>query len=322
MSAYLPEDTVDAVGIASMLMVNVGWGFFLSRLPVAFARPIAWATLITGVVCVHLLLLSEPAGFRMMGLIGMALLGMKTIVVIEAQARGMTRLNLRRWLGFSMGWLGMQPRLFAERRQLAHPGAARLIAKGMTWVLVGSVFGLSARWASAEYENYWLTVFLLLVGLSLILHFGLCNLLAGAWRLFGVHTDSLFRGPLLSQSLVEFWGRRWNLAFSEMTSVAVYRPLALRFGRGLALLFAFLASGLLHEMAITLPVQAGLGLPLCYFAMHGALVFAERMLESRGVRVGGTWGRVWTFFWVVAPLPVLFHRPFLNGVVLPIIGSA
>ncbi len=177
---------------------------------------------------------------------------------------------------------------------------------------------LSAGWP--DYREPRSTVPLLMVGFSLILHFGLCNLLAGGWRRFGVHANTLFRAPLYSQNLSEFWARRWNLAFSEMTSIAVYRPLASKFGRGGALLSAFLVSGLLHEMAITLPVRAGLGLPLLYFAIHGILVSVERVLASRQLRIHGCWGRVWTVFWVVAPLPILFHQQFLNRVVLPIIG--
>jgi alginate O-acetyltransferase complex protein AlgI len=30
-------------------------------------------------------------------------------------------------------------------------------------------------------------------------------------------------------------------------------------------------------------------------------------------------GRLWTVFWLVLPLPLLFHRPFLAGVVWPLL---
>ncbi|HZG45341.1 MAG TPA: hypothetical protein VEZ41_03615, partial [Allosphingosinicella sp.] len=36
------------------------------------------------------------------------------------------------------------------------------------------------------------------------------------------------------------------------------------------------AYGLLHEVAITLPVQSGFGLPTPYFAMHGVLTIFEK----------------------------------------------
>jgi D-alanyl-lipoteichoic acid acyltransferase DltB (MBOAT superfamily) len=135
-----------------------------------------------------------------------------------------------------------------------------------------------------------------------------------------VPCDALFRAPLRSGSLTEFWARRWNLAFSEMTSIAVYRPLSPRTGRGPALLAGFLASGLLHEMAISLPVRAGFGLPLLYFAIHGGLVLVERALGRSGRSLSGWVGRGWAVLWLVGPLPILFHRPFLAGVVWPLIG--
>jgi alginate O-acetyltransferase complex protein AlgI len=33
-------------------------------------------------------------------------------------------------------------------------------------------------------------------------------------------------------------------------------------------------------------------------------------------------GRAWTLAWLVLPLPILFHRPFLGGVLWPPIGIA
>ena len=79
-------------------------------------------------------------------------------------------------------------------------------------------------------------ILLVLAGLGqLALAIGICNLLAGTFRAVGFDCKSLFRAPLKSQSLAEFWGRRWNLAFSEMTSVAIYRPLSTKVGRNVAL---------------------------------------------------------------------------------------
>jgi hypothetical protein len=105
-----------------------------------------------------------------------------------------------------------------------------------------------------------------------------------------------------------------------MTATVAYRPLAARIGRGPALMAAFALSGLLHEMAISLPVRDGFGLPLSYFLGHGVLVLIERALANAGHPLTGSTGRVWAFFWLVAPLPLLFHRPFLAFVLWPLIG--
>jgi alginate O-acetyltransferase complex protein AlgI len=140
--------------------------------------------------------------------------------------------------------------------------------------------------------------------------------------LWGVDARPLFKAPLVSKSLTEFWGKRWNLAFVEMTAIGIYRPLYRKVGRPVAIFTAFLFSGLLHEMAISVPVKAGYGLPLLYFSLHGLLVLAEGRLERGGFSIQrlGWWSRVWTLGWLALPLPLLFHWPFLRGVVWPLVG--
>jgi alginate O-acetyltransferase complex protein AlgI len=160
----------------------------------------------------------------------------------------------------------------------------------------------------------------LLVGLSLALHFGLFELLVAAWRAAGVDCRSLFRSPLRSRDLREFWSRRWNLAFSEMTALVVHRPLARRLGRRAAVLGSFLFSGLLHETAISLPARAGFGLPTLYFALQGAGVLFEEGLARSGMAPRGWAERVWTAAWLLAPLPLLFHPPFVRAVLWPLAG--
>jgi len=127
---------------------------------------------------------------------------------------------------------------------------------------------------------------------------------------------------LRARSLNEFWGRRWNLAFSEMTALAVYRPLASRLGKGPATFVAFLFSGLLHELAISLPARAGYGLPTLYFAWHGGLVLIERSLERSNCPVDrlGWLAHIWTLGWLALPFQIVFHPYFLNAVVWPLIG--
>ena len=103
--------------------------------------------------------------------------------------------------------------------------------------------------------------------------------------------------------------------------MAIYRPAAQTLGKNGSMLLVFLVSGLLHEMAISLPVRAGYGLPTAYFLLHGALMWFERSRASAGKPVGGLGGRLWTCFWLVAPLPLLFHRAFIEGVVAPLFAT-
>ena len=88
------------------------------------------------------------------------------------------------------------------------------------------------------------------------------------------------------------------------------RPLAQRVGRSRALLASFLASGLLHELAISLPVNAGYGLPTCYFVLQGFMIRRERKQP----------GRLATLLRIALPLPLVFHPWFVNGTLVPLLG--
>src|SRR5437762_242333 len=145
----------------------------------------------------------------------------------------------------------MRPTPFASAAGAALPGAGALVKRGIVRLVLGVALLALARVVWVTTGSRFLATALALPGLSFILHFGIFNLVAGAWRLAGVDVYALFRAPLLSKSLAEFWGRRWNLAFSEMTAIGVYRPLARLTGKPPALVVAFLFSGLLHELAFS-----------------------------------------------------------------------
>jgi hypothetical protein len=321
MTAYLPSDPAVVLAVASAVLGALGAGFLLARVTsIPKARIASWALLMLGTASVERLCAHEPPGFRMVALITFALVAMKSVVLTEERVRGLGPPSVGEWLGFAVAWVGMQPRLFTRPRAAALGGVFRLVAGGAVAVALGAMMIALARAAWVGLHSRLLGTVLLLADLSALVHFGLLNILAAAWRSAGVPVDALFRAPWRSQSLAEFWAQRWNLAFSEMTSIAVYRPLFARAGRGPALLAGFAMSGLLHEMALSVPVRAGLGRPLLYFVIQGGLVLAERALAARGRPLGGAAGRVWTVFWLVLPLPLLFHRPFLAGVAWPLIG--
>jgi len=322
-SAYLPASAQVIWAMAAVLAGTLLAGLRISRMARrAPARAAAWALVVASVALAERLCAHEPAGFRMLALIATLLYAMKAVVSVDGREPGRAPLAAWRWLAFAALWPGMRPLPFAGARDGPLPGAAALLKRGLARLVLGLALVAVAHLAWTRTGSRLLATALALPGLSFILHFGIFNLAAGAWRYAGVDVHALFRAPLLSRSLAEFWGRRWNLAFSEMTAIGVYRPLSSLTGKPAALVAAFLFSGLLHELAISLPVLAGFGLPLLYFAIHGALMVGERGLERAGRPIyRRAWlGRAWTTFWLVAPLPILFHRPFLRGVVWPILG--
>ncbi len=199
--------------------------------------------------------------------------------------------------------------------------ATTFLARGLVRLVLGGGLMIAAHLAHRETGSLVLTTVLALPGISMVLHFGIFNLTCAFWRAVGVPVSALFVAPLASFHLKEFWGRRWNLPFTQMIQRAIFRPLYEPLGAKKAALAGFTFSGLLHECAISVPVQQGYGLPMLYFALHGVLVSLERgtglddALERRPFMA-----RVWTLFWLAAPMWILFHTPFLKGIVWPLVG--
>jgi membrane bound O-acyltransferase family protein len=251
----------------------------------------------------------------MLAMVGMILVVMKVLTLASVRADG-TVLQPLAVVEF-FGWPGMRPSLFEGRRVADHRGARSLAMHGVRCVLVGAALFVVARLIAASTliapAKNAVVVIIGLPALSLVIHFGCFDILGGWYRLRGVPVGKLFRAPLLARSLSEFWSRRWNIGYSEMIAIVVNRPLRRALGNTAGLFGSFLASGLLHELVISVPVRAGYGLPTLYFLLHGTLVAIER-------KVGRPLGRTWTLFWIAAPLPILFHPPFLRGVVWPLLG--
>ncbi|QDU92656.1 wax synthase family protein [Lignipirellula cremea] len=330
MTGYLPQHPETLVWVGVFLLAELLAGFAVTRMKNAcLALAGAWLLVVGATAGIERWTVLEPAGVRMLAIISGLLFGMKAVVSVEQQAAGRERLRRLNWLLFAAAWPGMRPTAFAavfassrsRWRELLIRGLRNLAAGGLLVGIAWSIVWLPGE-TGAFSTRVWLATIFLLSGLSLIVHFGLFNLLAGGWRLAGADCQALFRDPLRSTTLAEFWGRRWNLAFSEMTALAVFRPLRGVMGARDATLLAFLFSGLLHELAISVPVQAGYGLPLLYFALHAMAIQIEAWFSRNGLPVDSlAWvGRLWVLGWLLLPLPILFHPAFLRGCVWPLIG--
>ena len=275
------------------------------------ARGLAWTAALVLLAAALRLTVDATPVVRMFAIIGALLAGMKTVVIVEWKGQTGGTLPLARWLAFSLAWPGMRPSDFAARRAETRPLSAW---PGVRALAVGAALVVAA--CAALPRSALLAYGLALPGFSLVLHFGFFRLLAAFWRARGFDVAPPFDAPLLSTSLGEFWSRRWNRAFSDMTALIVYRPVSRWLGTGAGLTAAFVFSGVLHELAISVPARGGYGGPLAYFLLHAVVVGAERTLQARARFKWPLAGaRAWTAFWLVAPLPILFHRPFLDGVV-------
>ena len=161
-----------------------------------------------------------------------------------------------------------------------------------------------------------------MLGLIFLLHFGSFDLLARAWQAGGICAEPIMRSPILSQSLGEFWGKRWNLGFRQLSHDFLFRPALPKVGIAGATMLVFLASGLIHDLVISVPARAGYGLPTAYFLLQGLAALAERSAPAQALGLqSGIRGWLWTVLVTAAPAYCLFHPWFVMRVILPFLGA-
>ena len=219
--------------------------------------------------------------------------------------------------GYLLAWPGMDAdRFLSSRSRAEKPSSAEwLLALCKLGIGVALIWGV-ARWISPRSEL--LTGWVGMVGIIFILHFGLFHVLSCVWRTGGVNAVPIMNWPIASQSLTEFWGRRWNLAFRDLTHRFLFQPLLRRLGPTGSLLVGFLVSGLIHDLVISVPAQGGWGLPTTYFSLQGIAILIERSRWGRRIGLGtGLIGRLFCVGIIALPCPLLFHPAFVRCVIVP-----
>lgn len=246
--------------------------------------------------------------------------GCKWVTFRAAVRQGLTPGKVRA-LGYLFAWVGMDARAFLSNTPV------RTELSRTAWLRSGAnvIFGTALLMAIPRlllYKAPLLAGWAGMVGLILILHFGLFELLATAWQKAGVNAVPLMRSPTRSCSLGEFWGRRWNTGFHQLAHDLVFRRLHRRWGPLGATAVVFALSGLIHELVISVPARGGYGFPILYFLLQGAGVLFERSQLGRRFGLGsGARGWFFTMAVTVAPAFWLFHPPFIHHVILPMLRA-
>lgn len=252
----------------------------------------------------------------MWALAGAIYFGCKWETWIEARKE---RAGATAWrsLGYFLFWPGMDARAFLAKgkRFNSRPAAGDwAVAAAKPLVGAGLVILIARR---PETANGLAAGWMGMLGLVLLLHFAIFELLALAWQRAGVNARPIMRSPLSTTSLSEFWGKRWNTGFRHLSHRLVYEPVRRRAGRPVAIVAAFLVSGVIHDLVISVPARAGYGLPAAYFLLQGAGVLLERSSIGRRLGIQGGW-RGWAFAVACVGLPAygLFHPAFVRNVML------
>ncbi len=237
--------------------------------------------------------------------------GFKWWMYRVARASG-TDFNVIRAASFLFLWPGMDARSFAGPGE---PGPAREWVEAILRTALGVVlFWVAARRLGSVPAQGWCGM----IGLVLILHFGLFHLLSLAWRALGVNAQPLMNFPLGAGSLGDFWGNRWNHAFRQISYELVFAPYHKIIGVTGATTAIFLASGLIHDLVISYPSGGGYGLPTAYFLIQAAGLVAEKSRTGRSSGLGrGLTGRLFAIVIAASPAYWLFHPAFVARVIIP-----
>jgi alginate O-acetyltransferase complex protein AlgI len=224
-----------------------------------------------------------------------------------------------RLAGYLFAWPGLNARTFLGARRLRGPEVRNeeLVAAGLKLAL-----GLAlALWATLNVSTASRMVvgWVGMTGIIFTLHFGAMHLASCFWRRAGVDAPPIMDAPLRAVSLVEFWSKRWNRAFADVARRFIFRPFARKYGVPAAGGMVFLVSGLIHDVAISLPARGGWGGPTLYFALQAAGIAAEKSGPGRRIGLGrGVRGWWWVLMTTVLPLPLLFHPLFVERVIIPV----
>ena len=285
---------------------------------VRYPRVAAWLPLAALPPAVWLLCAELPPWILMWALALSIYAGFKWLTYADrAQA---VEAPLRRSLGYLLLWPGMNARSFlGSSRNDASPFVGEWLA-----AFAKTAFGLFLVLGVVPLalDQVLLAGWAGMAGMAFIFHFGIFHVLSLSWRRGGIDAEPIMKAPIAASSLSDFWGRRWNLAFRDLARAYVFRPFVRRLGVPGATMAVFVVSGIVHDLVISLPARSGWGLPTLYFVIQGFGLLFERSRFGRRIGFGtGYGGRLFCLVVTLGPVWMLFHPPFVERVVIPMLTA-
>jgi hypothetical protein len=137
-------------------------------------------------------------------------------------------------------------------------------------------------------------------------------------RLFGLDVGPLQRDPILSRTLAEFWGERWNLPVSRWLNQHFFRPWALQRQPVAGMAFAFVVSAALHFWVFVAAVDWRSGLMAgLFFLLQVPAMVLERRWRVR--RWPAPVAHLWTLTFLLLASPLLTY-PMIVGLEIQLAG--
>jgi hypothetical protein len=279
----------------------------------------AWLPLLVLPTAAALVAADGPAWILMWALAISIYAGFKWLTFVDCAEAG--RASVGRSIGYLVFWPGMNARQFlAGQRNIPPPAASEWlssVAKAPFGLIL--IYGIAP---AAATQGPLFAGWIGMIGLVFVLHFGVFHLLSVAWRQAGIAAEPVMNNPLMAASLTDFWGRRWNIAFRDLAHDYVFRPVSKPWGLAAAALAAFLVSGLIHDVVMSIPAGGGFGRPTLYFCIQGVGLVLERSKLGKRLGLGqGFAGRLFCAIVTIAPVGLLFHPPFVNEVIIPALNA-
>ena len=217
-----------------------------------------------------------------------------------------------RWAAQPRIWHALAPFDIDRTARVSPALDWRLLIVLVAYALLAFAAGFELAHPLPLTTGYWFW-FRILLGCALV-YCGM-EVITGAirflHRLAGVDVPPIQRMPILSQSIAEFWSKRWNRSVSGWLSEFVFLPLVRRRRPVLALIAAFAASAALHAWMFFVAAggQAAL-MASTFFLLQAALVLVESRLHI--ARWPSPVRRLWTLGLLFASSP-LFVLPVLQA---------
>lgn len=253
--------------------------------------------------------------FATMCCISLSLFGLiKCHTLMGYRKTAATLPDLLSTIAWFVAWPGLDPKAFFEKSDAVvrtrRNESVLAICKTLSGVAL--LIGVAPLLLDV---NELLAGWIALLGTVFILHFGTFHILAILWRSKCRAVKPIMNAPIAATSVSEFWSKRWNLAFRDYAHPHLFKPLARKSSPVVAVVVGYAFSGLVHELAISVPAGGGFGLPTAYFTIQGIAILVERRLKLRG----GMSGWLWTFAITAPGAFMLFHPPFVRNVVVPLV---
>ena len=221
-------------------------------------------------------------------------------------------------LGYLVVWPGLDAGAFLNPQpgKVKWPHSGEWLSAGLKLLAGVILFWVIARMVPEDQGiiRGWIGM----IGMILMLHFGSFHLLSCAWRAAGIQARPLMNKPFWSDSLSEFWGKRWNTAFRDITHRFLFQPLTRHMSPQWAVAIGFALSGLIHDLVISVPSGGGYGGPTVFFIVQAAGLLVERSSTGQSLGLARGWrGGLFTKLALILPAYGLFHPPFIRSIILP-----